>query len=79
MTFQDDGTGSWLEIGSISGGAQDGESSIQDIWEQRNAHSYVGTGCCRKDNHSLQVKTWTVSDHNSNSGVQCGNSYLQER
>ena len=57
---------------------QDGEDSVQGVWEQRDEDPHVGSGCGGKDNNLVQTKVGSVSQHHSNRGLQCRDSHLQE-
>lgn len=63
----------------MNGSSQDGQNSIQSVWEQRNAHFNAGTGCSRKNNHPLQAETGPARQHHPYGRIQCGDCYIQKR
>ena len=58
---------------------QDGEDSVEGVWQQGDADPDAGAGRGGQDDHPLQAEARAVRQHYPHRRLQRGNSHLQER
>ena len=58
---------------------QDGEDSVESVWQQGDADPDAGAGRGGQDDHPLQAEARAVRQHDPHRRLQRGNSHLQER